>query len=388
MVMTMWLSSSNQRENRTDGKNKSDSDSDLFLKNIGFLVPLCLKSLALRCLSTKKVPEVVPSVVLDMKHMLILEPLVEIIAKGFVNQALQRDELADLFIAEVLDTSNIILDFFVGLLALIHPSQVSWLIYRYLETLRLCEEDQVPDEIAQELTVRRIRVTRQLRLRAAEKFSSMPRFVALNFPYKYHPSKWEASNDSCCWTNQMLDNKELCNDGLFRSPDKIERLPESNWLAELLSNECFIICSQSCEVIVNGTISQVMKSNNSSSKKKSAMRQRVAISKQNMAHYQSIGYHSISVAYDLILRKHATDNRYQSDDARGRIAGIFVSPVIENAVQGVQWLSKLEPSNKIRSLWLLCILYVLQEAPETAIRKQMRDMCVVKVRLSIYLIYL
>ena len=113
---------------------------------------------------------------------------------------------------------------------------------------------------------------------------------------------------------------------------KIECLPKSNWLAELLSNECFIICSQSCKVIVNGTMSYVTKSS-TSSKKKSAMRQQIAISKQDMAHYQSIGYHSISIAYELVLRMHATDYHYQSDKARGRITGIFVSPIIENTVQ-------------------------------------------------------
>lgn len=79
-------------------------------------------------------------------------------------------------------------------------------------------------------------------------------------------------------------------------------------------------------------MSYVTKSS-TSSKKKSAMRQQIAISKQDMAHYQSIGYHSISIAYELVLRMHATDYHYQSDKARGRITGIFVSPIIENTVQ-------------------------------------------------------
>jgi len=108
------------------------------------------------------------------------------------------------------------------------------------------------------------------------------------------------------------------------------------------------------------------------------MRQRIPIPKEDMAYHHSIGYHSISIVYDLLLRIHAIDSRYQSEEARGRIAGTFVQPVLENAVQGVQWLSKIDPGHKIRNIWLLCILYVLQEAPEIALRKQMHDMCILK----------
>jgi hypothetical protein len=385
IVLTMWMYSSKQHEVERDENSSKNSalkfeDHELFMKHVDFLLPLCLKSLALRCLERRKSPELVPSLVLDKKHMYILEPLIEKIAKGFVKQVLICESSVDLAIANVLATSDTVLDFLIGLLTLIHPSQVSWLIFKYLETLRLCEEDQeTPDNTAStEITIKRIRANRQLRLRAAEKLSSMPRFIALNFPYKIHPYKWLGSNTPCSWTNQMIDNDQLLSGNvLIGSPDRVELLPETNWLAEILSNECFIICSQSCEAIVNGTISQVKGKN--SSKTKSAMRQRISISKQDMAHYHSIGYHAVSIAYDLVLRMHATDHRYQSKEARDRIAGIFVSPVIDNALQAVHWLSKMEAGSKIRSIWLLCILYILQEAPETALHQQMHAMCLVKV---------
>ena len=378
LIWTAWLHYS-----RLESKDKIDKtqNHELFMKNINFVLPLCLKSLALRCLMRKKVPEVVPSILLDMNHMMILEPLVETIAKGFVNQVVKCENTVNQAISNALEKSNALIDFFTGLLALIHPSQVSWLIFRYLEALRLCEEGQeVSSETASRALVV-IRVNRQLRLRAVEKLSSTPRFVALNFPYKFQSYKWEGSNVPCSWTNQVMD-KEQGQNKLSGTPDGLERLPETNWLAELLLNECFAICSQSCETIVNKTISQVK--SKTSSKKKSAIRQRITIPKEDMAHYHSIGYHSIFIVYDLVLRLHATDCRYQSEEAKGRIAGIFVSSVIENALQAGQCLSKIDSESKIRSVWLLCVLYVLQEAPETALRQQMYTMCTIKVRLDYF----
>ncbi len=374
LLWTIWLHHSVAKNNNATEKNQ---DYQLFYDNIEFMLPLSLKSIALRCLKTNTMPGIVKSIVFDSNHMLILEPIVVTIAQEFVKQVHAHGTAVDLAINKVLIKSDAMADFFNGLLALVHPAQISWLISRYFDILRACEDDQ---EISMENTFETlavIRVSRQLRLRAAEKLASIPRFIALNFPYKHKPHKWEGSDNPCSWTNQMLDVHES-GDILSITADGTERIPRSNWLGEILLNECFAICSQSCETIVNKSLSQVKST--SSSLKKSAMRKRIKAPTEDMAHYRSMGYHSISIVYDLILRGHATDSRYQTEEARSRIAGIFVAPVLENTLLSFQTLSRLEAGDKIRNIWLLCILYILQEAPEVALRRQFHLMCKEKVR--------
>ena len=374
LLWTIWLHHSVAKNNNATEKNQ---DYQLFYDNIEFMLPLSLKSIALRCLKTNTMPGIVKSIVFDSNHMLILEPIVVTIAQEFVKQVHAHGTAVDLAINKVLIKSDAMADFFNGLLALVHPAQISWLISRYFDILRACEDDQ---EISMENTFETlavIRVSRQLRLRAAEKLASIPRFIALNFPYKHKPHKWEGSDNPCSWTNQMLDAHES-GDILSITADGTERIPRSNWLGEILLNECFAICSQSCETIVNKSLSQVKST--SSSLKKSAMRKRIKVPTEDMAHYRSMGYHSISIVYDLILRGHATDSRYQTEEARSRIAGIFVAPVLENTLLSFQTLSRLEAGDKIRNIWLLCILYILQEAPEVALRRQFHLMCKEKVR--------
>ena len=52
------------------------------------------------------------------------------------------------------------------------------------------------------------------------------------------------------------------------------------------------------------------------------MRQRIPLTEGQMLHHQSISYHAITIAYELLLRKQATDLRFQSEEALSRIAGI------------------------------------------------------------------
>ena len=374
IFLIMWLHISKQRKNE---EMVNHQDLDLFISNIDFVLPVCLKSIALRCLSSRQVPGIVPSNMLDTKHLRLLSSLVETLASSFVSQALEIVNVHSVTFVEIIEKSDLVLEFLAGLFALIHPSQIAWLTSCYLKTLRMSEEGlEVSTETAS-LVLTKMHANRQLRLRAAEKLSSMPRFVPLNFPNKFQSYHWEGSNDCYSWMNQVPKSRpdDFSTNGHITENDK---MPSTNWLADLVLNECFTICSQSCETITNKSIQQVQ--NKISSKAKSAIRQRIPVSNEDLAHNYSIGYQSIYIAYDAILRVHATDSRYQSGEATSRIAGMFAASVIENTLEGVQCLSKLESGDKIRNTWLLCFLYMLQESPETVLRQQMQFMCTAKVR--------
>jgi len=359
----------------------SVDDSKSFLINMDFLLPVCLKSLVLRCVSQRKAIGVVPLIVFDMKHMEILQYLMGAIAEGLITSGAGNTADFDLALSKALSMNDFLLEFFVGLLAVIHPSQVSWIIFRYLTKLRECEDEDIrigindgKDDHSWVTAVQyRLRSSRQLRLRVVEKLSSLPRFIALNFPLKYSSSWQGGAIQSCSWTNQAFESPSSSTNP-FLSPysDGVERLPETHWLAELLSSECFLICSRSCETIVTETISQ-MKSRGPKTKQ-SSMRQRVILSEVQIAQHHSTALHAVTVVYELLLRNHAIDTRYQTEDARGRISGMFVHSIIHNSIQSVQWLSKLDPMHKVRTIWLLCVLYISQEAPEVTLREQMRSL--------------
>jgi hypothetical protein len=54
---------------------------------------------------------------------------------------------------------------------------------------------------------------------------------------------------------------------------------------------------------------------------------------------------------------------------------MYVDPVLENSVLGLSVLAGLEPDQKIRTKWMLCLMYVLQEAPELLLRDKLRSFC-------------
>jgi len=54
---------------------------------------------------------------------------------------------------------------------------------------------------------------------------------------------------------------------------------------------------------------------------------------------------------------------------------IVLAPVVSNTIGAVSCLSKMEAGNKIRCTWLLCLVYVLQEAPEVSIRSTILSLC-------------
>lgn len=387
----------------------------MFSDNMDVLLPLCLKSFSLRCSSNEVKRDPVPCTILDSKHMHVLEPLVDAMAQSLVSKVLRNNssikgarghEDWDTKLVEALEASDAILDFIVGLLSIVHPAQCSILIFRYFKSLRACENDegdgepilmQTLSEMDDESTsgnstttshsraigfgFRRTICSRQLRLRAIERLSTLPRFVALNFPYKYS-DRWTplASSDASSWACQSLSTNigsGLESGNQIPYPDGCERLPHAHWLADLLANECLTICSQSCESVVNEAIAQI-KASRSEKGRKSVLRSRdggTSLSRSALLRLQSNASHAVSIAYELLVRRHALDERFQSRESRERIAAMFLSPVFGSTVKAVPWLAKMESTHKIRSLWLLSFLHTTQEAPEVLTREKLRSYC-------------
>jgi len=413
-IIQARAASKNQTSNLPRNALLSQETIMMFSDNMDVLLPLCLKSFSLRCSSNEVTRDPVPSTILDSKHMHVFEPLVDSMAQSLVSKVLRSgpfftggrgQEDWDTKLVDALESSDAVLDFIVGLLSIVHPAQCSILIFRYFKTLRACENDEEDEEpilvqtsssidegSASETSTashnravasgfRRTVCSRQLRLRAVERLSTLPRFVALNFPYKYS-DRWIPldSADASSWACQS-SNKNI-GDGPESGkrcpyPDGYERLPHAHWLADLLANECLTICSQSCEAVVNEAIAQI-KASRSDKGRKSALKNRnsgASLSRSELLRLQSNASHAVSIAYELLVRRHALDERFQSKESRERIAAMFLSPVFGSTVKAVPWLAKMESTHKIRSLWLLSFLHTTQEAPEVLTREKLRSYC-------------
>ncbi len=375
IIIALWLHASTT--NLVRSKNALLISQDSFMINIGFLLPLSLKSLVLRCKEKNSKIELVPSTVLDMDHMQMLDPLVSHIAEELIRKIDSVEEQSmDRVLSDALISSDALLDFLIGLLAVIHPSQPSWLFTKYLRVLEDCEENRLEDD----QYLNRIRFCRQLRLRAIEKIAASPNFVALNYPFKYHPYSQYQNKSGLSWTHQTPSKPSEEIPTLL--PNLDEMSPNRHWLSELCLSGCFAICAHSCEAIVNKSVyrQKNIKPSKNTTTKQSAFRRRLPLSEKEIAHHESMAFHSITIVYDLILRRNAIDSRFQSKEGLGRIAGMFLLQVVENTVNAFQWLSRLSTNHKVRKLWLLCVMYVLQEAPEVLIRNQFLSMCDGKVR--------
>jgi len=369
-----------------------------FTAHLDVILPICLKSLVLRCSVGTSEKGKLPTTILDRRHMEILELIMHLMAGGLICQVLSADndrKASDDALLVALSSSDSVLEFLIGLFAIIHPAQVSVLIKKYFNTLEDCETTngvEMPDENAVDLAVatndnsseivwthkslQRVRCARQLRLHAAEKLSTMPRFVALNYPCKFNAQGHNPSCPNPSWTNQNTGPKQMDSNSTMESPlfiDNVERYPKSYWLAELLVNECLTICSRSCEAVVAEAMAQIK----ASSQKRPPRRNRRgnALSRDDLLRFQSTAIHAITCVYELLLRRHAMDTRFQSNDCRSRVAAMFVHPILENSVNAIQWLSRMESTHKVRSLWLLCFVHILQEAPEVLLREHMRSYC-------------
>ena len=342
-----------------------------FIRNASFFLPLCLKSLALRCSLHYTTKMIVPMTFLDDFHMRVLVPMVESIALGTMREAMAGESSAasnsDQMLTKALSISEHALDFFIGLFALLHPSQVATLVKAYFNILKECEDPhrRVP-EPTDKFRLRRIKCSQQLRLYAVERLAAMSRFTGLNFPLKYSGS-YPKKNQAATWTNQRSNTSQRT-DVIRAYFNKVDRNPATFWLAELLMSHCLSICHRSCKIIIIEAKAQ-------SNALRFGRGVEGSLSREELLRIESVAFHSILCAYELLIKRHASDFRFQTAACNTRVAAMVMGPLLEQSVESVSILTRMDANHKVRCLWLLCILYVLQEGPEALLRDKLSVLC-------------
>jgi hypothetical protein len=344
-----------------------------FIRHGAFFLPLCLKSLAMRCCRQQSTYMIVPMTFLDESHLQILCPLVETLAIGAMREALSGSSAtsnADQTLARAFSTNKTSLDFVIGLFALLHPSQVSSALRAYFAMLDECEDPintghHTADSVDKH-KFRRVKCARLLRLHAVEMLAVMPKFIALNYPPKYTGHTPKTNSEASMWTNQRNNTQD--ENKLQACLEKFDRYPQSFWLAELLMDQCLSIVLNGCEAIIAEAKAQMRTSRYG---KKSSP----SLTQDELLGLEAMSYQAILCAHDLLLKRHALDCRFQSIESNTRVASMYVDPVLENSVLGLSVLAGLEPDQKIRTKWMLCLMYVLQEAPELLLRDKLRSFC-------------
>lgn len=328
IIFSLWLHAFSTGLKSPKSTNESiNLDPRSCCQSLEFLLPLCLKSLALRC-SEKKRVELVSSTILDINHLKILDPLLAHLALYLMHEVIDcPDEKFDQQLSQVLMKSDAILEFFTGLLSIIHPAQTAFLIMRYLRTLKDCEEYSNHTNDDQSYAyVKRLTVCKQLRLHAVERLSVMPRFAALNYPYKYNDGGKGKLSEAASWINQSI--AQTSDDSLESKEHIIPSLtdqaqPQRHWLADLMLEECFDICLFSCEASISGTVNEVKGGVMSKkTKKQSSMRQRITLNSKDIDRQFSMSLHAITIVYENILRRQAMDIQFQSQHTLRRVAGM------------------------------------------------------------------
>ena len=344
-----------------------------FVRNASFFLPLCLKSLALRCYPHYTTKLIVPMTFLDQSHMQVLVPMVETIALGTMREAMtggsSTASTSDQMLTKALHTiSEHALDFMTGLFALLHPSQVATLVKAYFNILDKCEDPihRAPAAAADMSDLRRIKCSQQIRLYAIERLATLPRFTALNFPLKYsgsYPKKSTPNN----WMNQTQSTAQK-NDVVHSYFNKVDRDPATFWLSELLMGHCLSICHRSCQTIVVEAKAQ-------SNALRFGREVEGALSRDDLLRIESVAFHSILSAYELLIKRHASDFRFQTAACNTRVAAMVMNPLLDESTNAVSVLQRMEANHKVRCIWLLCVLYVLQEGPEALLRDKLSSFC-------------
>jgi hypothetical protein len=285
------------------------------------------------------------------------------------------------------------LDFLTGLCAILHPAHMEVLIRKFFMTLRDCETQQFDSEGDFQFewtdeTLHRVKCSRQLRLRAVEKLAVLPNFVALNYPSRFSSRESPDQQKEATWTNQYTDSSveesTKVDDSVHGNDDL---LPRSGWLAGLLASESLSICSLSCEAVVAEAMAHIetQDTTKAAAAKSSALKKRptASLKRGDLLMFQSIAIHAITCVHELLLRRHAMDKRFQKESSRGRIASLFAKPIFEKSLASVRWLARMESTHRVRSLWLLCFVYILQEAPENLLREAVSSYSNPKVSVEI-----
>lgn len=375
----------------TDSKNCSSMY--MFYDHLDVLMPLCLKSIILRySMAMGDMQSRIARVIVDQGHMNVLESFVEMVSLFLIGHAMEgfRSGQETDSLPASLASSEHIIDFLIGLFAVCHPAQMDVLIRKYFKVLRLCEDEDTNagqgGAIFSRLeeNVYRVNCSRQLRLRAVERLATLPNFLALNYPRRLLDGTASAPLKSSSWTMQYSEphSETSAPPGDFMN-SRDDLLPKSGWLAEILATEALSICSLSCEAVVSEAMAHI-ESQEPAKNGNDAISNHgptMALSRKDLLTFQSIAIHAITVVHELLLRRHAMDRRFQRESSRGRIAALFTKPIFEASLSSVRWLARLESTHKIRSLWLLCFVYILQEAPDNLLRQAVRSYSNPKVSL-------
>ena len=358
----------------TNNPSVEESIATSFTRNTSFFLPLMLKSLATRCSKRQMTFLVVPMTFLDDAHMQVFVPLVETIALGTIRDALSGSNSASnssQMLSRSLATCQYSVDFLVGLFACLHPSQVSTLVDSFFSILEECEHvgDVSPSssDAEHKRKFRRVKCTRTIRLHAVEMLAAMPKFIALNYPPKYTGYCPKKIDTQCSWTNRNSANP-LYDSNFQTCLEKIDRYPQSFWLAGLLMDQCISVSLQCCKEIIAEARSQL---NTSRYGNKAANR----LAQEELLDLEALAFQAASCAHNILIKRHAMDSRFQTIESNTRVAAMFADQVLEKLVLGVSVLSRLEPNQKVRTCWVLCLLYSLQEAPEVMLRDKLRSFC-------------
>ncbi|KAL9179628.1 hypothetical protein ACHAXT_008918 [Thalassiosira profunda] len=101
------------------------------------------QSIGLRSAQNNTTKLIVPMTLLDDNHLQILVLFVETIALGLMREGMSGSSgvaNSDRMLAQALSSSDCVLDFFIGLFALLHPSQVAALLSAYFDILESVED--------------------------------------------------------------------------------------------------------------------------------------------------------------------------------------------------------------------------------------------------------
>ncbi|KAI2508349.1 hypothetical protein MHU86_6023 [Fragilaria crotonensis] len=357
-----------------------DSGSPIFgfYVHMDILLPLCLKSLILRCSPMLPQHPSISRIIFDTSHMEILFPFMGVLASCLLGEADSGDE-KDEALSMALDSMDTALDFLIGLASVLHPQQLAELVQKFFKVLRDAETFVVGIEKEGSFTwtpdsIHTIRSSRQLRLRAVERFSTIGPYLAINFPKKFTEWKPGSRQSPLSWTEQFSTASKIGIEVAATKHRGVDLLPNCGWLAELLVSESLMICSLSCEVFVSEAIAHIETSQHLiPSDSPLQTRPGHTLTKHDLLLFQSIGLHSIACVHELLVRRHAMDSRFQTEQCRSRIASLVMGSILEKSVSSVRWLARMESTHKIRSLWLVSFSYILQEAPESILRSTFRE---------------
>jgi Dock homology region 2 len=352
------------------------------LMQTDFLLPLCMKSIVLRYRGQITSPE--SKVLADDSQVLMLESFIGVLAEQVIYLAIKSSSTVqdrENSLKKALSTSHVVLDFLIGLISVFHIKQIQGFILKYFAVLRDAEkrvavgiDDEISDS-TMELILHSVVSSRKLRLLAAETFASLPSFLALNLPMKYSVRQESHRFVTASWLKQCIVDETHIPPSI-QGQLKSEDSSQSGWLAHIVLNECLLICSMSSKTVVEELLAVIHTSARNSALK-SAWRKRsdVVLSQDDVLLLHTLAAHAIQIVYELVVRRHALDRRFQSESAQSRIACLLTTPIMELSCANVRWLGMLDSTNVVRSSWLLCFLYVLEEAPEALIYDFIHSCC-------------